>query len=81
MEDNGLRERVGMQGMRMQGVHGVRNARVEEHAGRKMMLEGWWGRGCKGTQESARAHRHTGECKGMQGRGMQETRGVLSKWC
>ena len=45
-----------MQGRRVQGVHGVRNARVEEHAG-KMMLGGWWGRDCKDTQESAR------ECK------------------
>ena len=54
-----------MQGRRVQGVYGVRNARVEEHAG-KRMLGGWWGRDCKGT----------GECKGMQGRGMQETQGV-----
>ena len=38
-----------MQGRRVQGVHGVRNAKVEEHAG-KRMLGGWWGRDCKGTQ-------------------------------
>ena len=49
-------------------MHGVRNTRVVEHAG-KMMLGGWWGRDCKdckGTQE----------CKGMQCRGMQEMQGV-----
>ena len=40
-------------------MHGVRNVRVEIHAGR-IMLGGWWGRDCKGTQESARACRAGG---------------------
>ena len=74
VEDNGLRECVGMQGRRVQGVHGVRNAMVEEHAG-KMMLGGWWGMDCKGTQESARACK-AGGCKKCKGWGVQGHRGI-----
>ena len=64
VEDNDPRECVGMQGRRMQGVHGVRNAWVEKHVG-KRMLGGWWGRDCKCTQGDARNAR-SGGCRGTE---------------
>ena len=55
-------------------MHGIRNARVEKHAG-KMMLGGCWGRDCKGTQESAGACR-AGGCKKCKEWGVQGHRGM-----
>ena len=55
-------------------MHGVRNVRVEIHAGR-IMLGGWWGRDCKGTQESAGACR-AGGCKKCKEWGVQGHRGM-----